>query len=111
MTTYQKKVLENLMDMESMSTLIDNLNSHGIVSNNEVNENKDYFISSSLINNWSNAATDYLRTKGYLGGEIRRSGKYFESYGNYLVLFDENKYDHIDALNYLEKTVNKYIKK
>lgn len=72
-------------------------NKQGIVSDED-----GPWISSTMIEHWSERCDDLLRDHGYTGGKLEVYAKYFSSHGNIYSLFDSGNFTPEDAANYVQ---------
>jgi hypothetical protein len=85
-----------LWDKQVIQKLVSALNTDGIISDEDRTG-----LSSCMVEKWSIECEVYLRKFGYLGGEIKRYGKYFDTHGAIYALYDSSALDSDDALQHL----------
>ncbi|MDP3269806.1 MAG: hypothetical protein Q8M40_12290 [Legionella sp.] len=87
-------------DSQAIQSVISLLNSQGIVSDED-----DTGLSSTMMENWSDECEQYLRSHGYIGGEIRVCGKFSNDHGaiyalyNTLIVEFEDSYKYLASVN------------
>ena len=87
--------LNNGLHRELIEAIVIALNDHGIVSNED---NKAKF-SRSMNKCWND---DYLREKGYNGGELGKAGKFYQNHGDIYALYDTQLFSYEEAVKYLD---------
>ncbi|QKF66552.1 hypothetical protein AVENP_0996 [Arcobacter venerupis] len=93
---------------KNLKELLERLNTIGIISEDVKNEDNEFIISGFYIKYWCKEASNYFKAQGYNGGELMALGKFDEIYGNFMVLFDQDKYEINEVRSYIEKILNKY---
>ena len=88
--------LNNGLHRELIEAIVIALNDNGIVSN-EDNKAK---CSRSMIKSLND---DYLREKGYSGGELGKAGKFYRNHGDIYALYDTQRVCYEKAVEYLDK--------
>jgi len=92
-------VLQILQDCNPViiQLLASKLNSLSIVSDKD-----EAGLSSTIVKLWSSDGEQYLRDHGYIGGEIKICGKFFNEHGAIYALYDSLAIEFDDAYRYLE---------
>ncbi len=83
-------------DQSSLNGLISSLNTDHIVSDED-----GIGLSSIMVEDWSEECDDYLRSRGYVGGEIQTHGAYFSHHGAVYVIYDEDHVTYEEASEYI----------
>lgn len=79
-----------------IQALVSALNTGGVISDED-----KAGLSSTMVEKWTKKCESYLRSRGYLGGEIEHCGKYFNTRGAIYALYDSSALSHEDAFQYL----------
>lgn len=88
-------ILEN-WDSSLVQNLVSSLNRNSIVSDEEHNG-----LSSTMVEHWTEGCDAFLENKGYEGGKLKISSKYFSSRGQIYVLYDSSALSAEDAYNHM----------
>jgi hypothetical protein len=83
----------------NLRLLIDHLNKHGIVTDEDGTG-----LSSYMIKSWDNVCTSLLSQHGYTGGDILKTGAYVEENGNVYALFDEASFDYTQVIEHIKQS-------
>ncbi len=81
--------------------IADQLNSTGLVTDED-----GLGLGSTMIEHWTHDCTALLRKRGYSGGKLIVSGRFFKSVGAIYVIYDEASRTEEDAAEHLKHVAN-----
>ncbi|MGE4503497.1 MAG: hypothetical protein AB7D03_11540 [Thiomicrospira sp.] len=93
----------NRVDKNALKHLIETFNNQGFII-----DDGETFVSSTIIEEWSDECTGELILKGFKGGCLIKYGDYFEHYGAIYCLYDEEKFDLDTVKDLLEKIASQH---
>ncbi|MDP8169887.1 hypothetical protein QJU96_01095 [Pasteurella skyensis] len=86
-----------------LSKIIEQLNDNGIILDEDISP-----FTSTAMEQWNESCDNFIRNKGYLGGNILCGGKFYGGHGAVYALFDKERYDHLKAREYIDTYIQNY---